>query len=390
MTLDESLLDKDLYRTLGLEKSATAAEIKRAYRKLAQVHHPDKVSASRKDINAEIFRDIAQAYEVLNNAGSRAEYDELMQQKEYINDEKIRRHRFQHQHQQQQQQQQQQQHQRQRQQRQRQQQQQQQQQQQAYREENIQRTFEQFSALFESLENDVEPGWGEPYVIGHILPAGRVIFPFSPIVTSPDASHFMVLDYDCRIGVYKGDVRDLVQHLQYSRDSELDSTVFELLFQTRGDESLRGNCFAGLDDTGLLQVFDGHPDFEYSSLWSSELSEGEEDQLYANSFSRYYLELTSNGELAVLKLKSGEPEPHCVWSTMGCNKYMALFNEARIEAGRLFKGLARIMAQVVKETKSLVEDIFGDERLREILFSIKMWYLEMYRSLKTFVQSNIL
>lgn len=200
----------------------------------------------------------------------------------------------------------------------------------------------------------------------------------------------MVLDYDCRIGVFKGDVHDFVQHLQYLRDSELDSTVFELLFQTRGDESLRGNCFAGLDNSGVLHVFDGHPDFEYSSLWNSELAEGEEGQFYANSFARYYLELTSNGELAVLKLKTGEPEPHCVWSTMGCNKYVALFNEARIEAGRMFKGLARIMAQVAKETKSLVEDIFGDERLREILFVIKMWYLEMYRSLKTFVHNNFL
>ena len=66
---------KDYYAALGLQKSASPAEIKRAYRKLARTHHPD-VNAG--DLAAERrFKDINEAYEVLGSQEKRKKYDEL-------------------------------------------------------------------------------------------------------------------------------------------------------------------------------------------------------------------------------------------------------------------------------------------------------------------------
>ena len=66
---------KDYYAALGLQKSSSQAEIKRAYRKLARTHHPD-VNAG--DLAAERrFKEINEAYEVLGDPEKRRKYDEL-------------------------------------------------------------------------------------------------------------------------------------------------------------------------------------------------------------------------------------------------------------------------------------------------------------------------
>ena len=59
----------DHYATLGVAKTATPDEIKRAFRKLASQHHPDKGGDTRK------FQDIQAAYDTLGDAVKRAEYD---------------------------------------------------------------------------------------------------------------------------------------------------------------------------------------------------------------------------------------------------------------------------------------------------------------------------
>jgi molecular chaperone DnaJ len=68
-------LEKDYYATLGVSKDATAAEIKKAYRRLARENHPD---AKPDDSRAEArFKEIGEAYAVVGDAETRKEYDEL-------------------------------------------------------------------------------------------------------------------------------------------------------------------------------------------------------------------------------------------------------------------------------------------------------------------------
>ena len=65
---------KDYYATLGVERTATQEQIKRAYRKLARKYHPD-VS---KEADAEArFKEVAEAYEALNDPERRAAYDDI-------------------------------------------------------------------------------------------------------------------------------------------------------------------------------------------------------------------------------------------------------------------------------------------------------------------------
>lgn len=65
----------DLYEVLGIERTATSIEIKKAYRKLALSHHPDKVPEEER-VEAEIkFKEISAAYEILSDDTKRDNYD---------------------------------------------------------------------------------------------------------------------------------------------------------------------------------------------------------------------------------------------------------------------------------------------------------------------------
>jgi molecular chaperone DnaJ len=65
---------KDYYKTLGVPKTATAAEIKKSYRELARKYHPDANKGSAEA--EERFKEITEAYNVLSDAKQRKEYDE--------------------------------------------------------------------------------------------------------------------------------------------------------------------------------------------------------------------------------------------------------------------------------------------------------------------------
>ena len=67
--------DKDFYKLLEVQESASKSDIKKAYRKLAQRYHPD---ANKGDRGAEQrFKEISEAHAVLSNEQKRKEYDEM-------------------------------------------------------------------------------------------------------------------------------------------------------------------------------------------------------------------------------------------------------------------------------------------------------------------------
>lgn len=65
-------MPKDYYNILGVSKGATQDEIKKAFRKLAHQHHPDKEGG-----NIDKFKEINEAYQVLSDADKRAKYDQF-------------------------------------------------------------------------------------------------------------------------------------------------------------------------------------------------------------------------------------------------------------------------------------------------------------------------
>src|SRR3954469_14981826 len=67
--------EKDYYATLGVPKNASQDEIKKAYRKLAQKHHPD-ANAGNKE-SEERFKEISGAYDVVGDEEKRKQYDQV-------------------------------------------------------------------------------------------------------------------------------------------------------------------------------------------------------------------------------------------------------------------------------------------------------------------------
>src|ERR1043165_5725477 len=67
--------EKDYYATLGVPKNASRDEIRKAYRKLAQKHHPD-ANAGNKE-SEDRFKEISAAYDVLGDEDKRKSYDRV-------------------------------------------------------------------------------------------------------------------------------------------------------------------------------------------------------------------------------------------------------------------------------------------------------------------------
>jgi molecular chaperone DnaJ len=66
--------EKDFYKELGVTKTASGDEIKKAYRKLARDLHPDKNPGNKR--SEDKFKAVSEAYDVLSDDTKRKEYDE--------------------------------------------------------------------------------------------------------------------------------------------------------------------------------------------------------------------------------------------------------------------------------------------------------------------------
>ena len=65
--------ERDYYDVLGVSRSASEADIKKAFRKLAKTYHPDSNKADPKAKDK--FAEANSAYEILGDAGKRAQFD---------------------------------------------------------------------------------------------------------------------------------------------------------------------------------------------------------------------------------------------------------------------------------------------------------------------------
>ncbi len=61
------MAEADLYGILGIQRNATATEIRKAYRKAALQNHPDKVKEEEREEAGHRFKEISRAYEILSD-----------------------------------------------------------------------------------------------------------------------------------------------------------------------------------------------------------------------------------------------------------------------------------------------------------------------------------
>ena len=75
LLLHLTVQEDDYYKLLGLKRSASEAEIKKAFKKLAIKHHPDK-NLDDPETSKKKFQKIANAYEILSDPDKKAAYDQ--------------------------------------------------------------------------------------------------------------------------------------------------------------------------------------------------------------------------------------------------------------------------------------------------------------------------
>jgi molecular chaperone DnaJ len=69
-------MSKDFYKTLGVERGASEADIKKAFRRAAAKYHPDQAKGDKKEAEAK-FKEVSEAYETLSDPKKRSAYDQF-------------------------------------------------------------------------------------------------------------------------------------------------------------------------------------------------------------------------------------------------------------------------------------------------------------------------
>ncbi|RMD88684.1 MAG: J domain-containing protein [Calditrichaeota bacterium] len=69
---------KDYYAILKVNPKSSIEEIKKAYRRLAKLYHPDKKEHEGSEVNEERFKEISEAYQILSHPEKRKEYDKKL------------------------------------------------------------------------------------------------------------------------------------------------------------------------------------------------------------------------------------------------------------------------------------------------------------------------
>ena len=158
--------------------------------------------------------------------------------------------------------------------------------------------------------------------------------------------------------MYKGDLDVFLRYVLLAEESEdngssqtipnaaLQALGIDMMYRSEMFPSLHGNCFAGLDDGGVLSIFSGHPaDYDYRIVWSTTppVLQSHKDQ--------FQMQLTNDGELIIWVLRDnylsfnmqhgssssrwGSVPPRelvCAWSTSSssCNANEALLRKTLV------------------------------------------------------------
>lgn len=80
-------MEKNYYDILQVNKNASPEIIEKAYKVLAKKYHPDLQEEKNKKQAEEILKEINEAYEILSNPEKKKNYDNLLQEKEYLENE---------------------------------------------------------------------------------------------------------------------------------------------------------------------------------------------------------------------------------------------------------------------------------------------------------------
>ena len=212
------------------------------YRKLAQVHHPDKSTKANKEANEAIFMEIAAAYEVLSDEDQREEYDALRAARGRASRggngrTHDQQQRYQYQDYQEEARRQYQEYQREYFEQQRQQYENYHQQQQEYYQRQHQRQQQAFQRAYEEYMEEMEAANSHnnfgPVFTGAFYPSGSVILPYNPIIVSAERSHFALLDLNCTLAVYRGNPDELMSYLLRADNLDLsDIPYFKELYKS--------------------------------------------------------------------------------------------------------------------------------------------------------------